>query len=682
MFHSSVLARERARLRHLNLRVALTVAVTPALLSLGGKVQPVSETASIAGLEAKFVTVKAFGADIRTRYYDEGRGEPIVLVHGGGFAASNGNSANMWAKNIPGLSQRFRVIAVDKLAAGMTDNPPDDRYYNLQGEVEHVYRFIQTLKLGSVHLIGQSRGAGLSWLLAMTHPEVVKTLVLVDSGTAAPVVGVPKHNLLMKQCPEDLAERMRCEMRILSYQPNFPSTWDDEYYRAALYMANLPKSQTARAKIAAGAGEPLRSEWEEWKKRLHERLQAERVLPMPVLLDWGTNDPQAPAGAEGMAFFDVLAAQHPNVRMLIMNHAGHFHFREYPDEFNHHVMSFIDYWTDRPAGRPASSGGSSTVSKTGAVAGLVPRFVDVPAFGTTIRTRYYDEGQGEPIVLLHGGGMASFNGNSANVWSRNIPGLSQRFRVLAVDKLAAGMTGNPPDEYLNIGGEREHVYQFIRTMKLGKVHLVGQSRGAGLAWLVAAKHPEVVKTLVLIDSQTAAPDEFPSTRASMMAPCSEGDRTWRMRCEMEVLSFAPNIPSTWDEEYYAAGVYMGGLPKTVEARARLAAGAGGPGINGLVDGVPYDDFKKELHQRLRDEAVFPMPILMYWGYNDPQATRERAMALYDNLAVQHSRLRLLWVNKAGHFHFREYPDEFNHNLMSFIDYWDRQPQIPGASASR
>jgi pimeloyl-ACP methyl ester carboxylesterase len=30
------------------------------------------------------------------------------------------------------------------------------------------------------------------------------------------------------------------------------------------------------------------------------------------------------------------------------------------------------------------------------------------------------------------------------------------------------------------------------------------------------------------------------------------------------------------------------------------------------------------------------------------------------------------VNKAGHFHYREYPDEFNHNIIAFIDYWEKQ----------
>ena len=651
----------------------LVAVVAPWLASQSGHAQAVSKAGSIAGLEARFVNVQAFGTTIKTRYYDQGKGEPMVLVHGGGLAASNGNSANMWAKNIPGLAQRFRVLAVDKLAAGLTDNPPDG-YYNLQGEVEHMYQFIQTMKLGQVHLVGQSRGAGLAWLMAMTHPEVVKTLVLVDSGTASPVVGVSKHNLLMEQCPQELAERMKCEMRILSYQPNYPSTWDDEYYAAALYMANLPKSQDARARQAAGAGGPLASEWETWKKRLHERSMAEPVLRMPLLLYWGWDDPQAPAAKEGMAFLDVLAAQHPRVRMIIANQAGHFHFREYPDEFNHNVISFIDYWAHEPAAPTASPSRSQTVSKTGAIAGLEPKFIDVKALGGTIRTRYYSEGQGEPIVLLHGGGLASYNGNSGNMWSKNIPGLSKRFRVFAIDKLAAGMTDNPPnDDDLNIAGEVEHIYQFIQTMKLGKVHLVGQSRGAGLAWVLAAKHPEVVETLIIVDSQNAAPELGNGTRNSMMLPCSEGEYLWRMKCEMRVLSFPPKVASTWDDEYYAAGLYMGSLPKAEAARARLAAGAGGPGLNGFVDGVDFEVYKQRLHERLKKEAVFPMPILMYWGYNDPQATRERALAFFENLAAHHSMLRLFWVNKAGHFHFREYPDEFTHNLMSFIDYWNRSP---------
>src|SRR5512132_733241 len=103
----------------------------------------------------------------------------------------------------------------------------------------------------------------------------------------------------------------------------------------------------------------------------------------------------------------------------------------------------------------------------GAIGGLKPRFVDVKG----VSTRYYDEGQGEPMVLIHGGMTAG--SSTANVWSRNIPGLARRFHVYAVDRLGSGLTGNPVnDADYAYSGQVEHIYQFIQTMKLGKIHLV------------------------------------------------------------------------------------------------------------------------------------------------------------------------------------------------------------------
>jgi alpha-beta hydrolase superfamily lysophospholipase len=101
-----------------------------------------------------------------------------------------------------------------------------------------------------------------------------------------------------------------------------------------------------------------------------------------------------------------------------------------------------------------------------------------------VATRYYDEGQGEPMVLIHGGMTAG--SSTANVWSRNIPGLAKRFHVLAVDRLGSGLTGNPlTDPDYAYSGQVEHIYQFIQTMKLGRVHLVGHSAGGAIAFYVA-----------------------------------------------------------------------------------------------------------------------------------------------------------------------------------------------------
>jgi pimeloyl-ACP methyl ester carboxylesterase len=44
--------------------------------------------------------------------------------------------------------------------------------------------------------------------------------------------------------------------------------------------------------------------------------------------------------------FDVLAQHNPHVRMMVINQAGHFHYREYPEEFNRNVINFINLWSD------------------------------------------------------------------------------------------------------------------------------------------------------------------------------------------------------------------------------------------------------------------------------------------------------------------------------------------------
>ncbi|MBZ5541536.1 MAG: alpha/beta hydrolase [Acidobacteriia bacterium] len=304
------------------------------------------EDGSIAGLTAKLVDVHG----VRTRYYEMGQGEPLVLVHGEGW--SGHSSANTWSKNIPGLAQRFHVFAPDKLASGMTGNPLDDKDYNIQGEVEHLYQFIQTLHLGKVHLIGQSRGGGCAFFLAVAHPEIVRTLVIIDSLTAAPDGPNTRQEALAK-CPKepDWVE-WKCRLQAISFLPD--AAFDDEFWEAGKYMASLPKSLETAAKVKAGAGEPLASQFKEWKKTVHERVKNEGLLQMPVLLYWGRNDPSAVL-ARGLDLFDIIAEKNQRTRMFITNKAGHFHYREYPAEFNQNVIHFIDYWEHQPAGTPTAA---------------------------------------------------------------------------------------------------------------------------------------------------------------------------------------------------------------------------------------------------------------------------------------------------------------------------------------
>jgi pimeloyl-ACP methyl ester carboxylesterase len=310
--------------------------------------------ASTGGLKAKFADVDG----VRTRYYEAGQGEPMVMIHGGSMAGSS--TANVFSRNVPGLAKRFHVFAVDRLASGMTANPPDDKNYNYASEAEFIYHFIQTLKLGAVHLVGHSAGGAIALYTAIEHPDVVKTLVIIAAGPEDPsaIAGPTKLDASLPKCPDQSQyEGLKCRVTILAW---LPTTFDDEYWQADAYMASQPKTKEARAKLNAGAGEPLRTkEFPAYRDKMLDRVRTTPVLQMPVLiyaakndvLDWGVNDDTAKMQRE-LALFDVIAAKNTKVHMIVQNNAGHFMYREYPEQFNRDLIGFIDFWKQYPEGTP------------------------------------------------------------------------------------------------------------------------------------------------------------------------------------------------------------------------------------------------------------------------------------------------------------------------------------------
>src|SRR4029077_19585205 len=105
----------------------------------------------------------------------------------------------------------------------------------------------------------------------------------------------------------------------------------------------LPKSQETVAKVKAGAGGELATKegFNKWKAEWHKRIRKEGIPQVPVLLYWGRNDPWAVI-ANGGALHDLIAENNPRVQMIVADKAGHFPFREYPEDFVSKVTDFID----------------------------------------------------------------------------------------------------------------------------------------------------------------------------------------------------------------------------------------------------------------------------------------------------------------------------------------------------
>ena len=158
----------------------------------------------------------------------------------------------------------------------------------------------------------------------------------------------------LSKCPPDVTtyEHMRCRMSLL---PIFPTTLDDAFMKADEYMAMLPKTVEARAKLRAGAGEPERTKnFPAYRKDFWERLKNGSIVQMPVLLfagkqdrlDWNKEDSSANLHY-ALFLHDLLTSKNQNVKFIIYNQAGHYLWREQPDQFNEDVSTFIDYWNSK-----------------------------------------------------------------------------------------------------------------------------------------------------------------------------------------------------------------------------------------------------------------------------------------------------------------------------------------------
>lgn len=134
------------------------------------------------GPEERFFDSKG----VRIRYLIQGKGEPVVLIHGFGAPSAE----FMWIKNPfaePNLfahyANHFRLIAPECRGHGKSDKPLDPKQYGRE-MAEDVVRLLDHLEIKKAHVAGYSMGAMIAGKLLTTHPD---RLLSVTLGGAMPV---------------------------------------------------------------------------------------------------------------------------------------------------------------------------------------------------------------------------------------------------------------------------------------------------------------------------------------------------------------------------------------------------------------------------------------------------------------------------------------------------------------
>jgi pimeloyl-ACP methyl ester carboxylesterase len=126
---------------------------------------------------------------VKLFYTDQGNGpETIVFAHGLLW------SHKMFEAQVGFLKDKYRVIAYDHRGQGQSEAKGP---YDMEIVAEDAAELIKALGLGSVHFAGLSMGGFVGMRVAARHPELIKTLILLEtSSNAEPVENLPKYKAL------------------------------------------------------------------------------------------------------------------------------------------------------------------------------------------------------------------------------------------------------------------------------------------------------------------------------------------------------------------------------------------------------------------------------------------------------------------------------------------------------
>ncbi|HPH22320.1 MAG TPA: alpha/beta hydrolase [Chitinophagaceae bacterium] len=237
--------------------------------------------------------------------------------------------------------------------------------------------------------------------------------------------------------------------------------------------------------------------------------------------------------------------------------------------------------------------------------------------------KYLEEGEGEPLLLLHGlfGALSNF------------ADLIEHFRQ--THKVIVPML--PLFEldifHTSVGGLQKHVHKFIETMGYNNIHLLGNSLGGHVGLVHVLKYPEKIKTLTLTGSsglfENGMGDSYPK----------RGDKDY-IRKKTEVTFYDPAMAT--DELVNEVFEITNNRIKVIK-------------IIALAKSAIRNNLGEELNH-------IKQPTLLVWGNNDiitPPFVGEEFKKLIPNSELH-------FVDKCGHAPMMEVPGEFNIILQNFL----------------
>ena len=270
------------------------------------------------------------------------------------------------------------------------------------------------------------------------------------------------------------------------------------------------------------------------------------------------------------------------------------------------------------------------------------------------RVAYYEEGEGEPVLLLHGCPFSSF------IWRRVIPLLAPRHRCLAHDLLGLGDTEAPFDADWSLRAQAAMILGFLDAMRIERTDVVGHDHGGALAQLLAAEHPDRVGRLVIANAEAydnwPSADELPFVRVTQV-PLLGALVLWAWSRRALFRWTLIDARAVHDARILTRELLDGYIRANLGDRHRRAkskrflAGQLDPANNHVT---------LELLDGLRR---FDHPTLLVWAEDDPHFGLEWGRRLCEDIP---GPVRLEVLQETGHLLMEERPERFAQLVGEFL----------------
>jgi pimeloyl-ACP methyl ester carboxylesterase len=238
--------------------------------------------------------------------------------------------------------------------------------------------------------------------------------------------------------------------------------------------------------------------------------------------------------------------------------------------------------------------------------------------------QYIDQGQGEPIILLHGlfGALSNFK-EVLDEFSKTHRVLIPMLPLYSMPILNTGVKSL--SEFLN---------DFLNHLQIKQATLLGNSLGGHVALVFTKNHIEKVKALILTASSGLYENAFGSS-----FPRREDKEYIRKK-----------VAVTFYDPKWASDELVDECFSLVNDRNRVIR------ILALA--------KSAIRHNMADDLQYMnIPVCLIWGKNDTITPPEVAEEFHAKL----SNSELFWINECGHAPMMEHPNTFNEILRDWIN---------------